>query len=168
MKNFFFFILIFLNFTNLNAHEDIFFLDIDFLLKNSNSGNEIVKKLQKKNDENIKEIEKYENELKDLENDISNKKNILSDDELKNQIDNLKKKINIYKSIKDKKTKEFKTLRSKELNNYFNKISPLIEEFMSDKSIKIIFDKKNIFIANSNYDITQQVIDYINKKELND
>ena len=41
--------------------------------------------------------------------------------------------------------KEFKSLRSKELNNYFNKITPLIEEFMSDKSIKIIFDKKYIY-----------------------
>ena len=34
---------------------------------------------------------------------------------------------------------------------------------MDDNSIDILFEKKNIFIAKSNYDITQVVIDSINK-----
>ena len=35
---------------------------------------------------------------------------------------------------------------------------------MEEKSIKIILDKKNIFIANANYEITDQLIEYINNK----
>jgi Skp family chaperone for outer membrane proteins len=34
---------------------------------------------------------------------------------------------------------------------------------MDDNSIDILLEKKNIFIAKSNYDITQVVIDSINK-----
>ena len=35
---------------------------------------------------------------------------------------------------------------------------------MNIKSIKIILDKKNIFIANSNYDITTELIKFLNEK----
>ena len=34
---------------------------------------------------------------------------------------------------------------------------------MEENSIEILFEKKNIFIAKSNYDITQIVIENINK-----
>ena len=34
---------------------------------------------------------------------------------------------------------------------------------MNENSIDILFEKKNIFIAKSNYDITKIVIDNINK-----
>ena len=47
---------------------------------------------------------------------------------------------------------------------FFNKIRPLIEEFMEINSIKLILDKKNIFIANAKYDITEPLIDFLNLK----
>ena len=34
---------------------------------------------------------------------------------------------------------------------------------MTDNAIEVLFEKKNIFIAKSNYDITQIVIEDINK-----
>ena len=34
---------------------------------------------------------------------------------------------------------------------------------MDENSLEILFEKKNIFIAKSNYDITQIVIEHINK-----
>ena len=39
---------------------------------------------------------------------------------------------------------------------------------MEENSIKLIMDKKNIFIANSNYDITDPLINFLNKKIDND
>ena len=44
------------------------------------------------------------------------------------------------------------------------RISPVVEEFMKLKSIKIIIDRKNIFIADSNYDITNELIKFLNEK----
>ena len=35
---------------------------------------------------------------------------------------------------------------------------------MKLKSIKIIIDRKNIFIADSNYDITNELIQFLNEK----
>jgi len=44
-----------------------------------------------------------------------------------------------------------------------NLINPIIEKIMDENSLEILFEKKNIFIAKSNYDITKIVIDNINK-----
>jgi Skp family chaperone for outer membrane proteins len=41
--------------------------------------------------------------------------------------------------------------------------NPLIESIMESNSIDILIEKKNVFIAKSNTDITNVVIDEINK-----
>ena len=159
-------ILLIFNFLNVYADEKIYYLDIDLILNNSNSGKIIVEKLKIINSKNIIELEANEKELKDLENEISKVKNILSENELKIKINKLKKKIILYRSEKDKKVKQFNIIKNKELKIFFKKISPLIEEFMKKNSINMILDKKNIFIANSKYDITNDLIKFLNEKNL--
>jgi Skp family chaperone for outer membrane proteins len=46
--------------------------------------------------------------------------------------------------------------------NHLKSINPLIEKYMKENSISILIDKKNIFIADKNYDITKNLIDLIN------
>jgi len=43
-------------------------------------------------------------------------------------------------------------------------INPIIEKYMADNSIYILMDKKNIFIANNNYDITKKLIELIDNQ----
>jgi Skp family chaperone for outer membrane proteins len=45
-----------------------------------------------------------------------------------------------------------------------NTINPIIQKYMNEQSIDILLDKKNIFIAKENFDITQKIIDLINKE----
>ena len=105
-----------------------------------------------------------EDEIKLLENEITKVKNIISKDELNKKINNLKKKVVIFRDNKQITLKEYNDIKNKELENYFKKISPVVQEFMKIKSIKIIIDRKNIFIADSNYDITEDLIKYLNEK----
>ena len=147
------------------AEENIFFLDLDYLLNNSNSGKIIINKLKKINSENTSQLKIQEKQIKDLENEISTKKNVISEEELQKRIETLKIKFNQYKIEKDKSNKEFNSIKEVELTNFFKEITPHIEEFMEKNSIKIILDKKNIFIANSNYDITSELINFLNNKK---
>ena len=50
------------------------------------------------------------------------------------------------------------------LNNFFEKIRPIIEEYVDEKNISAVLNKKNIFIANKKYDITNDLIEVINEK----
>ena len=158
------FILLFLLFlNNSNASEGFYFIDVDYIFKNSNYGKKIISKLEEQNQKNISELKIKETELKDLESQISKQKNIISKDELNKKVENLKIKISSYKIEKENKIEDFKKLKSNELNNFFKEITPLLEEFMKINSIKILLDRKNIFIADSNYDITIKILEYLNK-----
>ena len=150
--------------TNSNASQGVYFIDVDFLLNNSNYGKQIINKLESINQKNISELKIKENELKDLENNISKQKNIISKEDLKSKVDDLKIKIAAYNSEKKSKTNDFNKYKNNELNNFFKEISPLLEEFMKKNSITILLDRKNIFIADSDYDITIKILEYLNAK----
>ena len=158
-----FFFVFFLPFSS-NSQEGLFFLDLDYLLNNSNYGKKIISKLQQINDKNLLKINNFENQLKKEESEINKIKNIISESELNTKVNDLKKKISTYRDNKDKIFKEYNNIKNKELEMFFNKIRPLIEEFMEINSIKLILDKKNIFIANAKYDITEPLIDFLNLK----
>ena len=168
MKRFFIFFLIFFLPFSSNAEEGIFFLDVDSLLNNSNYGKKIILKLKKINDENITEIENIEKELKKEDEEINKIKNIISKDELNIKVNDLKNKISKYRENKDKIFKEYNNIKNNELETFFKKITPYIEEYMEINSIKLIMDKKNIFIANTKYDITEELIEFLNLKLKND
>ena len=44
-------------------------------------------------------------------------------------------------------------------------ISPIIENYIIEKSITIVLNKKNIFIASKEYDITSDIINIVDKNE---
>ena len=150
------------------AQEYIYFVDIDKILNETVYGKKIVNNLKDINLKNIKKIEEDERKLKALEDEINKVKNIISEEELKNKIDNLKIKIINYRNEKDLIFEEYNKIKNKELNNFFTKLKPLLEDFMEINSIKIIIEKKNILIANENYDKTSDVINFINSKLKND
>ena len=165
------FLIIFFFFINSSfsfAQDSIYFLDIDRVLNETKYGKKILQKLNKVNKNNIKKIENEEKELKKIEDEINKVKNIISEDDLENKIDELKIKILAYREKKDTIIKNYNNLKNKELEIFFAKITPLLEEFMEINSINFIIEKKNILIAREKYDKTNNIIDFINTKFEND
>ena len=163
-KIFFFFFIFFLNIDNLEANDGIYFIDIDYILNNSNAGKIIVSELKDLNSQNNMRFKKKETELKSFDDEIKKIKNIINQDELNMKINNLKKNVTDYRNDKKNILKKYENIKNEKLNTFFKNITPIIEEFMKIRSIKIIFDRKNIFIADSNYDITNDLINFLNEK----
>ena len=59
---------------------------------------------------------------------------------------------------------DLKDLKNKELNKILKNIKPILDNYMQENSIDIILNSKNIAIANSKLDITQLILDEVNKK----
>ena len=165
MKKILLFFLLF-SFFSLNVYSDdkIFYLDVDKMLNESKKGKKIIKELDKINNDNITQFKLQEDELKKIEQNITNVKNIISKDDLNSKIDELKKKISTYNLDKRKKIKNFENKKNQELKNFLIQVTPIIESYMEANSINIILEKKNIFIANSKYDITIEIIKLIDKE----
>ena len=163
---FYFFILITYLFSiNLCLSEDkIAFIDLDLVLKKSKIGQSYLVKINKKNEENIKNLKTNEQKLKKMEDDIKKKQNILSKEELNKEIFSLQEKIKKFRSDKDEIVLEFNNMKKENLNDFFNQINPIIQNFMDENSIDILIERKNIFIGKKNSDITDTIIKKIDNK----
>ncbi len=148
------------------ANTKIAFVDIDFLFENSKVGLSIKKKLKDIDLKNSKILKNKEKKIIDEENEIKKLKNIISKEEFDKKIGQLKISLNSYNEEKKIILKEFKNTQNSELKIFFEKINPFLLSYMSEKSIDLLIEKKNIFIGKSNIDITKDILQIIDK-ELN-
>ena len=146
------------------ANSNIVYVDIDFLIKNSNIGKASLDKLETINKKNIKKLTDREVELKKNESDLKNKQNIISTDQFNEEVNLLKKKIKLYNSEKDKMVNDFNKIKVEEINILMNKFNSVIQEYMDQNSIDVVLDKKNIFIGKVSSDITKIILEEINIK----
>ena len=145
------------------GNDKISYIDIEFLINNSNLGKQILKTFNDLKTKNLEDLSRKESDLKKQNEEIVKIKNEISEEELEKKIKILKLEIKEFNIHKEKISLETNKLRNKEIENFFNKINPLIQKYMDENSIDIIIDKKNIFIARSEYDITKDILDLINK-----
>ena len=71
--------------------------------------------------------------------------------------------MNIYNEEREKIFQEFEKNKNKKLNVFLEKITPIIENFVKDNSINIVLNEKNLFIASKKFDITDEIIELVNK-----
>ena len=152
----------FFSITSLNASEKIAFIDVDYILNNSNLGKLIFKELETINKENIKKLSQREILIKQKKDSINKTKNISSKEQLEKDILNFNNDVEKFRSEKDKILKDFKLLKETKLDNFLKKINPIIQDYMKKNSIDIVLEKKQIFIGSSSVDITNEIIKLVN------
>ena len=157
-------IFFFLNISISNSNEKTVYLDIDYVLNNSNLGKSIYLELDELNKKNIELLNSKENKIQAKKDSINKKKNIVSEEVLKEEISLFNSEVEAYKQEKDKIVKNFKSKKKQKLDNFLKKINPIIQEYMKNKSIDIVLEKNQIFIGNSSKDITMDIIELVNKK----
>ena len=161
---FYFFIFLSLNFTTVFSKDNIALINVDYILNNSNYGKSIIQELKIFKEENESKILQLEESIKKQDAEINKLKNIISKEELSTKITLLKKNINDFEIVKKKYFNDMEKLKQDKLQFFFNEINPILQDYMEKNSIAIILDKKNVFIAKSDYDISSQIIDLINSK----
>ena len=164
-KNLIYILIIFFSTISLSkSNENIAYLDLDNIVQNTKAGKSIINKLKVSKDSALKKFEKKEKALKKVEEDINKQKNVLSKEELKNKIADFRKEIASFRNDREKLINDFNTKKIQEFEKFFKKITPIISEYVKKKNIDIVLDKKNIFLANKNNDITNEIIKLIDDK----
>ena len=163
-KFFVLFILFFFKFNFINASEKIAFLDLDFILNNSNLGKKIYIDLEAINNKNLSKLKNEEKNIIEKREVINKTKNIASKEKLDNDIQKFNQEVENYKQKKNKMMKDFQKLKNTKLDNFLKNITPLIQDYMAENSIDILIEKKNIFIGKDSKDITNEIIKIINTK----
>jgi len=162
----FFLVLIFLSLSInfLKADDKVFYVDMDYVLTNTVSGKQLLKTLKKEEELKINKFKLNDDNFKNEEKKILSKRNLISEDEINKELRLLKVQFQKYRKEKIKEVDEFKIKRNRNITNFLNLINPLIEKYMADNSIYMLIDKKNVFIAKKEYDITNNLIELIDNQ----
>ena len=148
----------------LSSNENIVFVDVDYVIKNSNVGKKALEKINNLDKKNVDTLKKKNSELQKLEIELKNKQNIITEDAFQLEVKNLKEKVNAYKKEKKIMVTNLNKFKNEEISKVFEQISPIISRYMENNSIKIVFDSKNIFMGASSSDITKTILDEINNQ----
>ena len=157
-------VVLFINTSVVFGEEKIVYLNLDKIVTNTNAGKAIISNLEKSKKKALSKFEKKGKELKKIESDINKQKNILSEDELKNKLVKFRKEITTYQNERQKVINDFNKKKIEEFNNFFKKITPIIQSYVSDKNIDMVLDRKNVFVASKKKDITNEIIKLIDSK----
>ena len=147
-----------------NSEEQIVYLDLDNVVINTKAGKSILSKLEKSKNLSLLKFEKKEKYIKKIEEEIKKQKNVISEDEFKQRLIEFRKEISKFQQDKQKVVNEFNQKKQVEFGEFFKKITPIIEQYVSEKKIDIVLDKKNVFVASKKKDITQEIINMIDSK----
>jgi len=156
-------------FTNSIAQEKIVFIDINYIFKNSIVGKDLNEKIKKKDNQINNEIKKFKDDIEKEKSEIISQKNVVSVEEYNIKIDNLEKKIKDMNMTIANKKKELEIYKKKVERSFSKELNLIIEEYSTENSIDMIFDKSNILMARKELNITEKIISLFNNqiKEIN-
>ena len=146
------------------SQDKIVYLDLDNVVNTTIAGKSIINKLEKSKKAALLKFEKKEKELKKIEDEIKKQKNIISELELKKKLVDFRKEVNIFRQDRQKVINEFNNKKKIEFEEFFKKITPIIEKYVNEKDIDMVLDRKNIFVVTKKKDITQEIINIIDSK----
>lgn len=153
-----------LSFNVLKAENKVFYIDIDYVLTNTLAGKSLLNTLKKEEELKINKYRLDDENFKNKEKKILAKKNLISKGEISKQMKVLHVEFQEYKKEKINEIDKFKKKKNRNILNFLNLINPIIEKYMADNSISILLDKKNVFIASKDYEITYNLIELIDNQ----
>jgi len=146
------------------SNNNIYFIDIDFVMNNSLAGKSIIKELNEINKSSQNKFKKIEKNLLDEEKKIISKKNILSKQEYLKEAELFKKKVEDYKLSRNKKINDISVMKNNSQKKLTEILTPILAEYAKKNSISYIIPKQNIIIGKSELDLTKTIIEILNSK----
>ena len=150
--------------THVLAEQKVVYMDMKFILNNSQAGKGAQDFLKKTFKEKQKKFTSLEKSLKKEEDDLLAKKKILSKEEYTTKMNNLRKKVIDYQSERRAALDKIAKQRTDARMKLLEKLDPILKSYIEENNISLIVDKKNVLIGNSDLDITTIIIDKLNKE----
>ncbi len=144
--------------------EKIVYLDVEKIMQESIAGKSIIKELKKKRELSISQFKKTEKDIFEKEKKLISQKNVLDNEEFKKKLKDLRNDISNYQKNRNKVLNDITRTRVKASTNLIKKLTPILESYSKEKSIRIIIQKKQIVMGNKEDDITSDILDLVNKK----
>ena len=95
---------------------------------------------------------------------VSKQKKVISAEEYKKKINELREKVLSLRKNRNKILEDIAIERKKARNILLKNLNPIIQDYMQEKGIRLVIDKKNLILADEKLDITKDIIKLLNDK----
>ena len=149
-------------FQNNAFSKNIVYLDIQYIIDNSDLGIFYKSKINKLTDNNKENLTIKKNEIKLKEEEINNQKNLLSKEEIEKKIVSLNKLVKNYQIEQNKKNKLVIDEKKIYTSKILKLLNPLLTNYVEKNKITLVVDKKNILIGIKSLDVTSDILQILN------
>ncbi len=158
---FFFYLFVFV-FFSVNTNAQIVYIDLNFILNESEVGKYVNAYVDKIKNENYLKYKEQENKLIKKEQLLVSQKNILNTEEFDKKIVLLAEEVKKYRSDKKLSFDNINKIKIEYTKEILKSLNPIITNYVNLNSISIVVPKKNIIVGKKNLDITDNIIRLLN------
>ena len=158
------FTFIILSYHNLSFTKEVYFIDLKKVLNESKAGKKAQDFLKKKFESENKKFEKQGIAIRKEETDLIAKKKIISAEEYKKNLNSLREKSANYQKKRREASNEWVNKKNQARGKLLEALNPIMQKYMKENNVEIIVDKKYILLANSNFDLTDEILKILDKE----
>ena len=162
ISNFFFVLFFCLYSVNLSA--EIFYIDIDKIINQTNVGKHINKEFE--NSKKLLNTQNLEskNQLKKREESLITQKNILKASEFNNKLKLFRKDVNDFNQSSQKSNRDLQNKLMNNKANFLKLIEPILLDYVATNNITYLLQKKYIIVGHNDLNKTIDIIELVDKK----
>ena len=149
---------------NLMAENQVYFINLKKVLNESKAGSAAQEKLVKEFENQDKKFKNESNALKKQETELINQRKTLSAEEYKKKVSSLRKKNVDFQNRRRNASSNFVKKKNNARNQLLKSLNPILQKYMDENGIMMIMNEKNVILANSKVDLTNTIIDLLNKE----
>ena len=144
--------------------QDIYFINLKSVLNDSKAGSGAQEKLLKEFESQDKKFKDESNALKKQETELLTQKKSLSSDDYKKKVSVLRKKNMDFQNRRRAASNNFIKKKNNARADLLKALNPILKKYMDENNIMMIFNEKNVILANSKVDLTNVIIELLNKE----
>ena len=165
MKFFFakiFFLVFFMGVSN--ANENIRFININYIVNNSEAGKALNEIIENKSKQITSELNDLGKKIENKKDKIVSQKNILKKEEYEKLVRTYENEVKKFNNIRLKKNEDFNKFRINSQKKIIEALNPLITAFLKKESVQILLQKEQIIFGDKELDITEEILKIFNDK----
>ena len=162
--NFFALLILFFSNQNILFADSVHYLDFRYILNESNAGKKAQTTLKNKLEKGIKNLKSKEKKIQEDEKKLIQQKKVISDEDYKKKITELRSKVKELQKERNTLLETVAKQRNKAKNELLKNLNPIMKQYMSEKKIRMVIDKKQVLLGDDSLDITKDIIAILNNK----
>jgi outer membrane protein len=147
-----------------NLYAEIFYIDIDKIINQTNVGKHINKEFENAKKINNAKNLKTKNNLIKKEESLIAQKNILDENEFNNKLNVFRKNVSDFNQLNQRTNKDLQNNLRNNKANFLKLIEPILLEYVAENNITYLLQKKYIIVGHNDLNKTSDIIKLLNKK----